>query len=275
MKRFTALTGVVLLLGFASVAYAAQLLSPPLSTGAGTSGACYIRNTGNKPVSVAVSIFSDFGLTVNFDNCNGAPLGAGRTCVLLVDDLPDNAFVACSATSGAVAKLRGTLEVREIAPVPQGAGLGGAPVARHTLWSSIPEVPRFSQKEIAMKALRVMAACVGVLVFSGSADAATLFSPSIFGAHSQDRAHCVVVNGGTTIVSVVMRIVDESGGTVASRPDVIHPGGFASVDSFIPFGVAHACVVTTSDPVVNLRAAITIVERIGFTERPLRSASLR
>jgi hypothetical protein len=117
MKRSAALTAAVALFGYATVAYAAQLLSPPLATGVGTSGACYVRNTSNKPIPVTVSMFSDFALTVNFDNCNGAPLAAGRTCVLLANDLPDNSLVSCSAIAENVGKLRGTLEVREIAPV--------------------------------------------------------------------------------------------------------------------------------------------------------------
>jgi hypothetical protein len=128
-----------------------------------------------------------------------------------------------------------------------------------------------------MKSLLVaMTACLAVLGSAGSVYAAQLTSPSIFAAHTQDIARCAVVNGGATTVAVNMKIIDESGQTIANRSDVINPRGFAFVDVFIPFGVAHACVVTTSAPVADLRAALTIAERIAaFLERPLRSAPLR
>ena len=126
-----------------------------------------------------------------------------------------------------------------------------------------------------MKMQIVVAASVSVFGFAAAAHAAQLSSPAIFGAHTQDIAHCVVVNGGTTTVAVILTILDESGGILARRGDAIDPGGFASVDSFIPFGVAHACIVTTASSVANLRAALTIVELVPGGTRPIRSAPLR
>jgi hypothetical protein len=119
MKTWAALTTLAVLFGPAGLAQAAQLLSPPFPTAINTSGACYVRNTGAAPVTVHVSVFSNNGLSVNpgFQNCNGVgPLGAGHTCVVLVDDLPDSSYAACSVTAGNVSKLRGTFELREITP---------------------------------------------------------------------------------------------------------------------------------------------------------------
>jgi hypothetical protein len=117
MKAFTAIAAALALLATAGVAYAAQLVSAPVATGVNSAGACYVRNIGNKPVPVSVSIFSPFAVTVSFDNCNGTPLAAGRTCVVLVNQLPGNTFVSCAAIAASVGKLRGTMEVRETTPV--------------------------------------------------------------------------------------------------------------------------------------------------------------
>jgi hypothetical protein len=117
MKIAAVVAAVALGVGWAGVAHAERILSPPLPTGVGTSGACYVRNIGATGVSVTVDLFSNNGLLVNLNTCNGSPLPAGRTCVVLVNDLPDDSFAACSATANNVAKLRGTLEVRQISPI--------------------------------------------------------------------------------------------------------------------------------------------------------------
>jgi hypothetical protein len=119
MKKRLFLIGAGVLAAFSGVAYAVttQILAPPLPTGVSHSGACYIRNTGTTALSVTASLFSNNGLIVNFNNCNGSPLGGGRTCVILVDHLPDDSFASCVATASNTAKLRGTLEVREVSPV--------------------------------------------------------------------------------------------------------------------------------------------------------------
>ena len=116
MRTYVTLTASAVLLGIAGLAQAAKLLSPPLPTSINTSGACYIRNTGTTGVTVQVALFSNNGLIVSFDNCNDGPLPGGDTCVVLVNDLPDDSYAACSATAGTVTKLRGTFEVREITP---------------------------------------------------------------------------------------------------------------------------------------------------------------
>jgi hypothetical protein len=122
MRKFTAFVAALLMLPFAGIAYAAQLISPPLWSEFNNSAACYIRNTGGSPVSVQVKIYSNFGpddpLTPVFQNCNNAPLPAGRTCAVLVSvsGLPDSSFVGCMVTGNALGKIRGTLEIREATP---------------------------------------------------------------------------------------------------------------------------------------------------------------
>jgi hypothetical protein len=114
MRTLVAGTALAVFLGLASLAQAAQLLSPPLPTNVNTSATCYIRNTGTTPVTVEVSLFSNNGLVVSFDNCNTAPLLAGHTCLVQVNDLPDSSYAACRVTASSVSKLLGTLEVREV-----------------------------------------------------------------------------------------------------------------------------------------------------------------
>lgn len=119
MKTSITFSTIAVLLGITGLSYAAQVTSPLLPTGTGTSGACYIRNVGSSPISLQATIFQnvDFPVIVNFQNCNNAPLPAGRTCVVLVNDLPDDVFFSCSAVvSGSAKNLRGTVEVRDISP---------------------------------------------------------------------------------------------------------------------------------------------------------------
>jgi hypothetical protein len=114
MRRVIVATALCLL-GVAGPAGAAQLITSPLWTGVNNSAACYVRNTGTTAVSVTVSLFSNNGTTAPFDDCNDGPLAAGRTCVIILDDIPDDSFIACSATAGSVAKLRGAIEIRNSA----------------------------------------------------------------------------------------------------------------------------------------------------------------
>lgn len=116
MKTYAALTVAAFLLGNTGLSHAATIASPAFPTGTDTAGACYVRNVGTTPISVGVTMFENFGtpLATNTDNCNNTPLAAGRTCVLLVDNLPDDVTVACSAVAGVgVKNLRGTLELRD------------------------------------------------------------------------------------------------------------------------------------------------------------------
>lgn len=115
MKTYAAVSLFAVLFGLAGLAPAAELLSSPLPTGVGTSGACHIRNTGTTAVKVQVSLFANNDPVVTFDDCNQVPLPAGRTC-RVVGDLPDSSYTACSVTAGNVTKLRGTLEIHAIVP---------------------------------------------------------------------------------------------------------------------------------------------------------------
>jgi hypothetical protein len=119
MKKTVLFTGIAVAAGLAGVAYAASntLLSPMLPTSVGTSGACYIRNIGTKPISVSASMFGNNGANIGFDNCNGALLGGGQTCAMLSFDLPDDSYVGCGVTTSNPGKVRGTLEIRQIDPI--------------------------------------------------------------------------------------------------------------------------------------------------------------
>jgi len=120
MKTHAALAASALFLGLAGPASAAQILSPALPTSNGTSGACYIRNTGTTPITVQVSLFSNNSIVAAqyHDSCSGVALAGGHTCWVLVDHLPEASFAACRATSGSIAKVRGTLEIRAIRDQP-------------------------------------------------------------------------------------------------------------------------------------------------------------
>jgi hypothetical protein len=118
MKKKYAVLIAALVLGSSSLAHAGQILSPGLPTGIGSAGACYVRNTGTTPVTVQVTLFSNNSIVAAeyHDHCSIAPLHPGHTCLVVVDALPDASFAACRATSGSVAKLRGTLEIRQSWP---------------------------------------------------------------------------------------------------------------------------------------------------------------
>src|SRR5262245_13425604 len=110
-------TVIAVLLELAGLAQAAELLSPPLPTGVGTTGVCNIRNTGSTALWVQVSILSNNASVLMFDGCYDAMLGPGRTCQVAVD-LPDSSYAACSVAAVNVAKLRGTFEVQAEVPAP-------------------------------------------------------------------------------------------------------------------------------------------------------------
>ena len=121
MKLGTALSALALVSGLAGNSHAAQtLVSPGFPTNTNTSGACYLRNIGPRSVSVQVSALLNFSpgfITPDFENCNDAPLASGQTCVLLVNDLPDDVTFECSAlVNGSAKNLRGNAELRAIIP---------------------------------------------------------------------------------------------------------------------------------------------------------------
>ncbi len=119
MKTHLAVTASAVLLGLASLAQAAELVSAPLPTLVGATGACHIRNTGTAPISVTVSLFANNAPVVEIDECNGVPLPAGHTCRVQAA-LPDDSFAACSVTAGNVSKLRGTFEIHQFDADPDG-----------------------------------------------------------------------------------------------------------------------------------------------------------
>ncbi len=117
MRTYVAGTVCAVLVGLASLAQAAQLLSPGLpirvrETNVDTVGACRVRNTGTTPITVNVSMFSNNAVVVTFDTCN-VPLAAGQACHV-AGFLPDDSFVACRVTAPNVANLRGVLELSEV-----------------------------------------------------------------------------------------------------------------------------------------------------------------
>ena len=127
MRTLVALAAMALLAGTAGSARAANIHSPAIptlhsttfegGTLINTSGACYIRNVGVTPITLEVSFFQNFGspLAASFQNCNQAPLPPGRTCVALINDLPDDVVFSCSASvRGSAKNLRATLEHRGI-----------------------------------------------------------------------------------------------------------------------------------------------------------------
>jgi len=94
------------------------IASPPVFCGVLPSpqAACYIRNVGPLPVAITVQVTGENGTprVPSFENCNGSPLAAGRTCVVLAPLVEYTQFAACSATaSGSAKRLRGTVEVRD------------------------------------------------------------------------------------------------------------------------------------------------------------------
>jgi hypothetical protein len=101
----------------AGPAHAGQLLSPPLWTDVGNVGVCYVRNIGTAPFTVHVTLFSNNGIApgdIVVDSCNSGPLGAGKTCVIFAQALPDASWAACSAQASNtnVSKLRGNMDIR-------------------------------------------------------------------------------------------------------------------------------------------------------------------
>lgn len=119
MRTSVAGSVFVVLLGLASLAQAAQLVSSPLPThpfrtNTSNEALCRIRNVGTAPVTVTVSLFSNNGTVDEFDDCQGdgepRTLAGGESCVVL-KFMPDDSFVACKVTAPNVTNLRGRLEV--------------------------------------------------------------------------------------------------------------------------------------------------------------------
>lgn len=117
MRMYSVIAAIAFLLGSGGATHAAQIVSPPLPTSENTAGACYFRNVGTTPITLQVDTWLNFSpgfISPSFQNCNQAPLPGGRTCVVLVDDLPDDVTFACSAVVSSATNLRGIAEVRQI-----------------------------------------------------------------------------------------------------------------------------------------------------------------
>ncbi|PWU22168.1 MAG: hypothetical protein C5B48_10535 [Candidatus Rokuibacteriota bacterium] len=136
MRRCVAAIACAVFLGVASLAQAAQLLSPPYAiktrgNNVGTKAACVIRNAGTTPVTVTVSLLANNDTVGIFDFCkdNGQPrtLAGGESCLVSADLLEGGngltagltatpgggSYVACRVTAPTVANLRGTLELAD------------------------------------------------------------------------------------------------------------------------------------------------------------------
>jgi hypothetical protein len=129
-------------------------------------------------------------------------------------------------------------------------------------------------------------ACAAVLTLSGLAQAAqsaTIATPMIFGTGEQDRADCLVLNGGTTPGTVALRIVDDFGQTVAtsSCSGPLGAGQFCALRTPIDNAEAHACIATVEGATTNLRGTLVLEEKLTdpiwgtFFYRPVRSAPMR
>jgi hypothetical protein len=106
----------------------------------------------------------------------------------------------------------------------------------------------------------------------------TIASQTIFGAHTQDRAQCIIRNIGTTSIPVTVTILGESGEIISTTScgGSVTAGHNCSAFATISFGVAYACSATTSGSAKQLRGTLILFNSVdpGDVE-PLRSAQLR
>src|SRR5262245_28374483 len=102
----------------------------------------------------------------------------------------------------------------------------------------------YSPKEVAMRTLVITLVCAAVLVLSSVSQAAQIASPILFGNKNQVFAHCVVVNSGTTPLTVTLKILDSFGLTVATDncDGSLGAGGFCARAIPIDNQTAFACI---------------------------------
>ncbi len=135
-----------------------------------------------------------------------------------------------------------------------------------------------------MKTLILAMACAAVLALGGMSYAAQISSPTIFGTSSQDLAHCVVLNGGTSALTVALKIVNDFGGTEATSncSGPLGAGQFCNLVARVTdsgSGV-FACIATAGN-VTNLRGTLVLEEELpdpvfgNLFRRPIRSAPMR
>jgi hypothetical protein len=128
----------------------------------------------------------------------------------------------------------------------------------------------------------VFAAVVAALAIGGVAQAAEqIASPVVFGNHFQERAECVVMNAGTKPVAVTVKIVDDTGQTVATSNcnGPLGPSEFCSVVKGIDFRNSFACVASAPS-IANVRGTLMLLHKeiddfFVPQFRPSRVASLQ
>jgi hypothetical protein len=131
-----------------------------------------------------------------------------------------------------------------------------------------------------MKTL-ILGAAAAVLAFGGTAHAAQLASPIIFGNHFQEVAECVVLNAGTRPLAVAVKIVNDAGDTVTTgRCDgSLGAGEFCSLTAAIDFRNSFACVATAPST-ASLRGTLILEQKVlddffVANLHPIRSAALQ
>jgi hypothetical protein len=135
-----------------------------------------------------------------------------------------------------------------------------------------------------MRTLIFAMACAAVLALSGVSQAAQIPTPAIFGNRNQDKAHCLVINGGTSPLAVTLKLINEYGGTEATYNcrGPLDPGEFCTLRTTITnaLACAYACIATAGST-ANIRGALVIEEKLidpfWSTKffRPVRSAPMR
>lgn len=137
-----------------------------------------------------------------------------------------------------------------------------------------------TRKDLTMKTSFQLMAAALVLALAGAAQAAqSIHSPTIFGAHIQDRAQCIVRNVGPTPLAVTVTIFNESGtampaGSTCGAP--VTPGHNCSVFANIASGVAYGCTATVEGSAKNLRGTLILYDTVDPSDfEPVRSGELR
>ena len=133
-----------------------------------------------------------------------------------------------------------------------------------------------------MRTLIVATACAAVLALSSMSQAAQISTAMTFGTGNQDKAHCLVLNGGTSPLAVTVKLLNEYGGTEATDNcgGPLGAGQFCALRRSIDNAGAYACIATAGST-TNLRGALVLEEALldpiwGTTFlRPVRSAPMR
>jgi hypothetical protein len=126
-----------------------------------------------------------------------------------------------------------------------------------------------------MRAAVALSALACIAAFTGTADAAQIASPAIYGSAAQTLAFCIIYNGGTTSVTVTVKLLDESGDALTNVNNgcagKLAAGEFCSVSKGVSHNVAFACTATAGS-VTNLRGTMTLQDN---NDNTIRTAPLR